>query len=454
MIMNKKRQYMPAIIMVVVALVVGVAVMMFIRKSTAYATEYSETAGGVKIASFQNYSKQAAEWYAPGKAYYYCCYPVNNTMMAVLARGDSFEGVESFETSTVTVGSGITTGTFKKQTDGYYICDGFAIITAESYSLYIPKFSNATLGMQYAKGEIGIEYAENYEEIKGSMSAYSSSVPSPDKLYIQDMSESSVSVAWQYTDSSIDLTGVTYQVKVEHFYMTSSLLTSIAKGYTGKNGESSYKFNYSTDSMNRLIVEDTVETYLSAPTSLLKDSILVSENIDMLSGDMHSTNVAYVIPTDYSGQFASSGNAFFTGLSNSHVATYCGTQVTLIPYKEVDGQVVKGNICVARRFMNDILNGLVGSTYTQIGQDDSGGEYIASSSYQDTNGNKTDMIGSLDEDSLLKNIKNGFGLSGTDGYIEIARQFFVGIPTSIWILIGMALSVNIIVIVFKALRGM
>lgn len=455
MIMNENnKQYIHVAVIVIAALIAGVAVMMFIGKSAAYAAEYKDTDKKVKIASFQNLMNQGVEWYGPAPLYGYCCYPVTSTYMAVLGKGDSFGGVESFDTYQVVAGSDNVYGTFQLKNEGYYVCEGLGITIDDSYSVYIPRFSSETLGKQYARGEIGIEYAENYEEIKGKMAAYDSVVPSPDKLYIQDMSEASVSVAWQYTDSGIDLTGVTYQVKVEHFYMSSSLMTSIAKGYTGKNGESSYKFNHSTDSMNRLIVEDTVETYLSAPTNLLADSILVSENVNLLAGTMHSTNVIYVVPTDYSGQFASSGNAFFTGLSNSHVATYCGTQVTLIPYKEIDGQLVKGNVCVARRFMNDILNGLVGSTYTQIGQDDSGNEYIASSSYQDTNGNETDLIGSLDEDSLLKNIRNGFGLSGTNGYIEMARQFFIGIPVSIWVLIGTALSVNIVVIVFKALRGM
>lgn len=62
--------------------------------------------------------------------------------------------------------------------------------------------------------------------------------------------------------------------------------------------------------------------------------------------------------------------------------------------------------------------------------------------------------GNLNSDSLLEHINNGFGLLGTDGYIELSRRYFLGVPSYIWALIAMAMSVSILVIVFKSIRGM
>lgn len=323
-------------------------------------------------------------------------------------------------------------------------------------SLYV--FSDLNKAREYLAGTLSEDdlkkYAINYDEIQESSAIYDASVPAPDKLYINSLSSSAVNSVWQYTDTTIDLSNVTYKVEVENFYMSSSLFNSIVKGYTGKNGESSWKFNGTIDACNRLRGMSTVETYLSAPTQLLADQVLVSGEVMTDSGVMHATNVYICKPTDYSGQFASSQNAFFTGVSNSHWVEYCGSQITVTPYMEIDGVMKKGSTCVARRFTNDILNTLVGSTYTKIAEDPEGGEYIESTNKQDSSGNESDTIGSLDDSNILQHVKKGFGLAGSDGYIALAKQFFVGVPDSIWILIGMALAVSIAVIVFKALRGM
>lgn len=338
-------------------------------------------------------------------------------------------------------------------------CNDFgSVLGAYSYISSVYVFKDRTAARSYLSGNMSeselIQNALNYNDVMFGSASYDASVPAPDKLYINSLSSSAVNSVWQYTDTTVDLSNVTYKVEVENFYMSSSLFNSIAKGYTGKNGESSWKFNGTIDACNRLKGMSTVETYLSAPTQLLADQVLVSGEVMTDSGVMHTTNTYICKPTDYSGRFASSGNAFFTGASNSHWVEYCGSQITVTPYAEVDGVMKKGSTCVARRFTNDILNGLVGSTYTKIAEDPEGGEYIESTNKQDSSGNESDTIGSLDDSNILQHVKKGFGLAGSDGYIALAKQFFVGVPDSIWILIGMALAVSIAVIVFKALRGM
>ncbi len=340
--------------------------------------------------------------------------------------------------------------------NGYRLLSDEVLSLGEALPVY--RFPDKATCERYLSGKMTeaelASSALNYDQVVFGSASYDASVPSPDKLYINSLSSSAVNSVWQYTDTTVDLSNVTYKVEVENFYMSSSLFNSIAKGYTGRNGESSWKFNGTIDACNRLKGMTTVETYLSAPTQLLADQVLVSGEVMTDSGVMHTTNTYICKPTDYSGRFASSGNAFFTGASNSHWVEYCGSQITVTPYAEVDGVMKKGSTCVARRFTNDILNGLVGSTYTKIAEDPEGCEYIESTNKQDSSGNEADTIGSLDDSNILQHVKKGFGLAGTNGYVALAKQFFVGVPESIWILIGMALAVSIAVIVFKALRGM
>ena len=73
----------------------------------------------------------------------------------------------------------------------------------------------------------------------------------------------------------------------------------------------------------------------------------------------------------------------------------------------------------------------------------------------DKGGNWTSSsTGSLDTDGVLNHVNDGYGLLGRDGYLELSRRFFLGVPDYIWALIAMAMSVSIVVILFKALRGM
>lgn len=334
----------------------------------------------------------------------------------------------------------------------YSISGGIELLTInEDCFSDIYRFSDKQSLDDYILGKTDASTALNYESVMFGSASYDASVPAPDKLYINSLSSSAVNSVWQYTDTTVDLSNVTYKVEVEDFYMSSSLFNSIAKGYTGKNGESSWKFNGTIDACNRLKGMSTVETYLSAPTQLLADQVLVSGEVMTDSGVMHTTNTYICKPTDYSGQFASSRNAFFTGASNSHWVEYCGSQITVTPYMEVDGVMKKGSTCVARRFTNDILNTLVGSTYTKIAEDSEGGEYIESSNNQDATGNESGFDMAIDSNSILKYTKDGFNLLGKDGYLTLMASAMTHVPTYIWVLIAAIVAIYAGFILFKLL---
>lgn len=328
---------------------------------------------------------------------------------------------------------------------------------AYSYTSSVYVFKDRASAKSYLAGTMSeselMQNALNYNDVMFGSASYDSSVPSPDKLYIDSLSSTSVSAVWSYSNNSTSLDNVTYKVEVENFYVTTSLFNSIAKGWSGKTGESSWKFNGTIDECNRLKGMNTVETYLSSPTKILADEVLVSANVISDSGVMHSTNTYVCTPTDYSDEFASSGNAFFTGATNSHWAEYCGSQVTVTPYMTIDGVTKKGATVVCRRFTSDMLNTIVGSTYTKVGTDDNGKEYIESTNRQDNTGSSIGEYEKLDTDNVMTFIKDGFGILGSNGVLALAQTVFLGVPTYIWMLYGTLIAVTIVVIVFKIARG-
>ena len=63
-------------------------------------------------------------------------------------------------------------------------------------------------------------------------------------------------------------------------------------------------------------------------------------------------------------------------------------------------------------------------------------------------------LGNIDDGNILQHIKNGFGLTGSDGYIELSNRFFSTVPSGVWSIIMYALAVSVVIIIFKSLRGM
>lgn len=89
---------------------------------------------------------------------------------------------------------------------------------------------------------------------------------------------------------------------------------------------------------------------------------------------------------------------------------------------------------------------------------DSDGNIVSKNEFDNLNANIGNNWGpdhvEYDEDILTRHIKNGFGLLGQSGILALSQRVFAGFPVWVWVLIGMLISVNIVVIVFKALRGM
>ena len=73
----------------------------------------------------------------------------------------------------------------------------------------------------------------------------------------------------------------------------------------------------------------------------------------------------------------------------------------------------------------------------------------------DEYGNQTTVDSSnvINDGNVIDYIKNGFGLLGSQGVIQLAQTCFVGVPSYLWALYATLISVNIVLIIFKITRG-
>lgn len=90
---------------------------------------------------------------------------------------------------------------------------------------------------------------------------------------------------------------------------------------------------------------------------------------------------------------------------------------------------------------------------------DSEGNIVSKNEFDNLNSDVGGSWGTLPDyeesaDGVLNNIKNGFGLLGNNGLLALCQRTFTAIPLWIWVLVGMLISVNIIVIGLKIARGM
>lgn len=328
----------------------------------------------------------------------------------------------------------------------------FAVSMIEMHDItksYVYIFSSRSDAESYISGKSDAANAINYEEIQSVNAIYDSSISAPSKLYIDALSASSVTSVWEYSGNSYE--GLQYEVQVENYYAAQSFAYAILGGYSGSSADQSFKLNGYINSLNQLTCEHTVEGYLKNPSGGLDEEILVSGIIDKSSGDMHSINTYISIPVDYSDQFVSSGIPFFQGATNAKHPVYLGSQVTVIPYRVIDGVRYKGNTVVCRRFVNPALNALVGSTFTEIGSDSNGNSYINRTENVDITGESTSgSIGIGDTGTFFSFLNQLMDMLVNQGaLLGVFNNLLSSVPAYIWVLIGFSIVVGIVAMIVK-----
>lgn len=344
-----------------------------------------------------------------------------------------------------------------------------ALAYAPDSGYMIPYFSNYEKGLAYVNGTLydgklvditecdnWNEYKEIYEaeQEKNREKSYDATISIPDDFGISACDTNGVQAVWKYNDQTVlTVNGypLQYDVKLEYLYSSMSATSGFLFGYTGSTALQGGSVGDAVGKLQTVEAKHTVEEYLTVGESLVND-LLVSCKVDEEKGSMSLVNTYSGIPKDYSKQFVSSGNSFFSGATNSTHAIFIGCQATVTPYY-IDDSGVKhyGSDSVTRKFINGITSVVSGGNKTVVvGTDGEGnkyyqGEYIPS--YETGSG------GSLGGEDLANFVKNGFGLLGNNGFFVLSQRVFGFFPSQFWVLIFLAITVSISIIVLKAFRG-
>lgn len=360
---------------------------------------------------------------------------------------------------------------------GYWYADYSAMGLFESSAFYV--FSSESECLQYLAGDLEATEAINYDEISSSNAVYDDRVPSPSSVYISNQTSRQLGVNVSFDSESLYYEGVPvfYDMQVYHYYRYDSIVHTSSYPLGKHSNKSS--IDDSRIYADYTLVDSNGDFTISLPTvsglwnsyqeqkeistsffrwsaydlCLGDDCPIVAEDNTALESYIHSFTVR-----SYDSYHVDSGISLFKSIQDMTGinCNYTCSQVKVQPYVYIDGNKCYGKPIVVTKYINESTQ----NSYTFIPQDSSNptdisrsDDVITDNSVFDDNGNRA-YDTSLSESGLLDNIRSGYGLSGSDGYFAITNRYLSSIPSSIWTLIGFALSVSIIICVFKAIRGM
>ena len=452
---ENKKQFLFTVTMVILALVVGIATLFCIKKYDGHAEETDNLTGWIMVYRYTGQALTASDPVDQDVILYMrysdfdpnvMCFYEKNGAYFLLSSKSPIEGREVRTISQPEPHSG-------KWKSGNSPGGGINDVTFNAF--YV--FSSADEAGGYLKGTVPAISATNYDEVQLALQniekqmqefnkTYDGSIPIPDKVYFSSLGASGVTGVWSYNSSTFNdfEYELHYDVKLEHFYSTSSFVEKIFSKEKTTYNNFKKTSDESINELGQVVPQYSVQNYAdnhvtgSIYNGLLSDTS--DKGIKEINGIMYVTNTITSVPQEFK-------------LNLDFQYLYVGSQLSVTPYYvNEDGEKKYGKTVVSRKFTADDLDAILGSTNTVVATDDSGNQYAESQTKVDSNGNYYDNV--LTTDNVTEYVKNGFGLAGSDGYVELSRRFFGCVPSYIWAIIAMALSVNLTVIVFKVLRGM
>lgn len=484
---ENKKQCLYTAAMVALALIVGIAALFCIKKYDVHAEDTLEVnesseSGYIRIGSCKNIMNQNVDWYAPGHQSYYCTYQAANNAYIVLARGDSFGGVQSFGTYAniwSATGSSTSYGNFVLNNNGYYTVDDFYLSPGASLLIKVPKFSSAEKAILYAKGEIDITEADNYSEIAADLitNSYSNSMPRYDKLTITVNNNDTATVTASMSPEQIEIyqdgfVGNTNPYVLElHNYAIYAKKDKIGifndfvlKYGLGNKLENTLPNNKKIDELIQYDSDDRllVKSYAGegATSKCLYDDFMTRSDSSYLMASRQkniSPPDGVIATSTYTIDITPASNNIGTGSDTYDLIGYCS--VIAICKKDDDGNYITGDCTYSYSWLTSAIANRYGNkseSYTPDGTQVSG----SSNYYDKVTGSDLDITGissgtsKIDSDSLVEHVKNGYGLAGDDGYLNLTQRFLQGVPEYIWWIVAMALSINLLAIALKIFRGM
>ena len=350
----------------------------------------------------------------------------------------------------------------------YQIYDAGSVTSFTSSGFLL--FSDREKAFSYIDGTISEEDLRKYSnwdewQKEQYESVYDKTIPVPASAYVSAITENNVSSIFKSDDAELTDFYSEHNVELHYDYSCEYLYQYLSKAqinsFNKDNSNVLYRghLDYDTETYNNQKLLKTHGTcgefYAVAEaggnnTGTLNYLYTADDGPYTASGKVALENALSSVPPNYYDLY-SQDLSFF---SLEYHMQFVGVQIKIDTYYYDDtGAKVCSDSIYIRRFLFNTLNDAFETTYTRITHDDDGNDVFHSSYEQDANGNVTSGVNTLDTDNVLEHIKNGFGLTGKDGYLELLRYTFLGVPAYIWVLVATAMSVNIIVIVFKVLRG-
>lgn len=347
--------------------------------------------------------------------------------------------------------------------------DSVQLFYAKSWAANIYQFANKQECEAYLNGELDASAALNYEEVKNKTNLdygkHDSNIPVPTKAYISSISFSNVTASVQYSPTEIEDFKKRYNVdelycdiEMEFFYQYLSqtqINNRICSPNMSEYGPAScvnrYGIMFSETTCGTLF--NSIKLSNGSIPDLYKSVACADSGSEMFYSPVQELLTFNSVPPDYSNLYYNDFNLF----TFEHHMTFICAQVKIRTYyvDESTGDKVYSDDLYIRRFVFDSANEDYGSTYTRMEEDEEGNQDYIDSGFLDEDGNDSYYDGGyIDADNLLEYIKDGFGLTGDEGYVHMMQMFFRGVPDYIWGLVATAMTVSIFVILFKALRGM
>lgn len=332
------------------------------------------------------------------------------------------------------------------------------------------KFSSLAECQSYLKGEIDASTALNYDEIQNASVTYYDSADVPyydDCTIIMNTDKTcSYSAVMSQTEQMkiVENTTYTYDYETYAIYGKRDDLGAYNSFFimygNDKNLLDNALFNKKLDKLidfdeaGRLIVQEKTGASHSGGGgrhgdvfSYSTDSSLIAYQVDAINDE----KLTYSLQRNVTGAdtYIYDDNYILMGYYSAIYVTAQadGSSERYVGYESYSYTWVTNALRKKFGSGTNVISGKVSGTDTietdkSYSFDSSSGEKVSSSDSDLNTGN------------LQEYIKNGYGLTGTDGYIELSRRFFLGVPAYIWAIIATALSVNLVVIVFKVVRGM
>ena len=293
--------------------------------------------------------------------------------------------------------------------------------------------------------------ADNYDDI--SFLNFDSNFPCLSYLNIPTISSNKINVTFGIDNydavenyiSNNNVDAVNYHLVVTPIYSTSSGMSKL--NTYGTSGAGSFgKWLNDVFGVNTNTWEDS---HIDSSTGLLKidnfPDLPSNGTYDKLNGSSFCKGNSETVDSVFDSNSISKIFSF----SDHGDYVFCGAYLEVFLYADFN----RSPIVYYQKFNNSNLNAAIGLSSNIVEDHDDFGDNIL-----DDMGN-SDIINPLNytdisNSNVIEYVNNGYGLLGNQGYLQLSQRFFAGVPVYIWGLLAFALSVNIIVIVFKALRGM